>query len=211
VTPPSPTPRAAGGAPDGFDGAANRLGALARVLTDRSDDAMAATGHAAGSAAAALSSLHHFLDAPSIDLLRQVLGLTPSGAVRLVDRLEAAGQVRRAAGADGRTVALELTPRGRRAAAAVAGARGRVLADALGALSPQERAVLDGLVGRLLVGRLRAPGSTRWICRLCDTTVCGRLAGDCPLATASGAVPPKGSPATPSGMRAGPSPGVQHG
>jgi DNA-binding MarR family transcriptional regulator len=194
MTPPTPAPRAARGTPDGFDGAANRLGALARVLSDRADDAMAATGHAAGTAAAALSALYHFLDAPSIDLLRQVLGVTPSGAVRLVDRLEAAGQVRRAAGADGRTVALELTADGRRAAAAVAGARGQVLADALAELSPQERAVLDGLVGRLLVGQLRAPGATRWICRLCDTTACGRLAGDCPLAVASGAVPPKPPP-----------------
>jgi DNA-binding MarR family transcriptional regulator len=182
-------PRAAPGVPDGFDGPANRLGALARVLADRTDDAMAATGHASGTAAAALSALYHFLEAPSIDLLRQVLGLTPSGAVRLVDRLEAAGHVRRAAGADGRTVALQLTAPGRRVAAAVAGARARVLADALGELSAAEREVLDGLVGRLLVGQLRGPGATRWICRLCDTTACGRLAGDCPLATASGAVP----------------------
>lgn len=176
--------------PDGFDGRANRLGALARVLSDRAEDAMAATGRASGTAAAALSALHHFLEAPSIDLLRQVLGLTPSGAVRLVDRLEAAGQVRRAAGADGRTVALQLTARGRRDAAAVAAARAQVLADVLGPLSPAERDLLDGLVGRLLVAQLRAPGATRWICRLCDTTACGRLAGECPLATASGAVPP---------------------
>ena len=39
----------------------------------------------------ALSALHHFLDAPSVDLLRQVLGLTSSGPVRLLDRLHAAG------------------------------------------------------------------------------------------------------------------------
>jgi hypothetical protein len=48
---------------DAFDGAANRLGALSRVLADNADDAMAATGRAAGSAAVALSALHHFLGA----------------------------------------------------------------------------------------------------------------------------------------------------
>jgi DNA-binding MarR family transcriptional regulator len=151
---------------------------------------MAATGLASGSAATALSALHHFLDAPSIDLLRQVLGLTPSGAVRLVDRLEEAGQVRRTPGADGRTVALVLTAKGRRAAAAVSGARAKVLAGALGDLSERDRAVLDRLVGRLLVGQLRGPGATGWICRLCDTSACGRAEGRCPLANATGAVPP---------------------
>ena len=150
---------------------------------------MTATGRASGSAAVALSALHHFLESPSIDLLRQVLGLTPSGAVRLVDRLAADGLVRRTAGADGRQVAVALTAKGRRAAAAVAGARARVLSDALGDLSAEERRVLDRLVGRLLVGQLRGPGATRWTCRLCDTKACGRLEGRCPLANASGALP----------------------
>src|SRR4051794_41929024 len=91
---------------------------------------MTATGRASGSAAVALSALHHLLDSPSIDLLRQVLGLTPSGAVRLVDRLAADGLVRRTPGPDGRQVAVVLTARGRRAAAAVASARGPGPADA---------------------------------------------------------------------------------
>ena len=70
--------------------AGNVLGALALGLTDRMT-----TGSA--SDAAALSALHHFLRDPSIDLVRQVLGLTHSGTVRLVDRLAADGLVRRAA------------------------------------------------------------------------------------------------------------------
>lgn len=149
---------------------------------------MSATGVASGSGASALSALHHFLDGPSIDLLRQVLGLTPSGAVRLVDRLEAAGWVRRSAGADARTVRLVLTRPGRRAAAAASAARADVLAGLLAELTPEERRVLDGLVGRLLVAQRRGPGATRWICRRCDTTACGRLAGRCPVANASGAL-----------------------
>lgn len=179
---------------DGFDGTANRLGALAQVLADRAGDAMAATGHASGTAAAALSALHHVMPAPSVDLLRQILGLTPSGTVRLVDRLEAAGQVRREPGGDGRSVTVRLTKSGRRAAAQVAAARSTVLTEGLAALDVDERAVLDRLVGRLLVAQLREPGATRWICRLCDTETCGRARGECPLANASGAVKPRRDP-----------------
>jgi MarR family transcriptional repressor of emrRAB len=38
-------------------------------------------------APAALVALHEFLCGASIDQLRQVVGLTPSGAVRLIDKL----------------------------------------------------------------------------------------------------------------------------
>jgi DNA-binding MarR family transcriptional regulator len=173
-------PSTGAGPPDGR--AANVLGALAVALVDRLSEA---TGDAAGhspSAAAALSALHHFLDGPSIDLLRQVLGLTSSGTVRLIDRLETEGCVTRRPGLDGRSVAISLTPSGRRAAARVTAARGRVLEHSLEALSPTERETLDKLSSKVLVGLMRGPGATRWICRLCDSRACGHNAGWCPVA-----------------------------
>jgi DNA-binding MarR family transcriptional regulator len=133
-----------------LDQAGNRLGALALVVTDRMEQATP-------SEAVALSALHHFLDRPSVDLLRQVLGLTSSGTVRLVDRLAVAGYVRRvSAGGDGRETRVELTAAGRRAAARVAGARARALDDAVAPLSATERATFDALVSKLLVGLMRA-------------------------------------------------------
>ena len=69
-----------------LDRQANLLGALALVITDQSAQAVAAAAGQSVSAAAALSALHHFLDRPTLDQLHKVLGLTPSGAVRLVDR-----------------------------------------------------------------------------------------------------------------------------
>ena len=60
-----------------------------------------------------------------MDDLRNVLGLTPSGAVRLVDRLAADGYVERRAGADGRSLALRLTPAGSRVARRVLSAARR--------------------------------------------------------------------------------------
>ena len=166
---------------------ANVLGALALVVADRTSDAIATAAGQSGTAAAALSALHHFLDRPTIDLLRQVLGLTPSGTVRLVDRLVEAGYVTRGPGGDGRSRTVVLTAEGRRAAERVARARAEVLGSALSVLSPMERATLQGLLGRVLATFARGPGATRWICRLCDTGVCGRAQGLCPAANAAAA------------------------
>jgi DNA-binding MarR family transcriptional regulator len=175
-----------------MDTTGNRLGALALVLTDRTGDALKDAAGLSDTAAAALSALHQFLDDPSIDRLRQVLGLTSSGTVRLVDRLEDAGYARRGPGRDGRSTVVSLTPAGRRAARRVAAARAAVLDGALGALEPAERDALDGLVAKLLAGLVRGPGAVRWMCRLCDVHACGRDAGRCPAANAARASYPEG-------------------
>ena len=168
-----------------LDRTANLLGALSLVIADRTADAMADAGGRPESAAAALSALLHFLDRPSVDLLRQVLGLTSSGTVRLLDRLEEAGYVRRGPGADGRSASISLTDAGESAAQQVAAARAGVLDGALGALSPGEREAFDQLAGKVLAGLIRGPGATRWICRLCDTGACRRPAGGCPVGNAA--------------------------
>ena len=162
--------------------AANVVGALALVLTDRMTDAVEGAADQAATGAVALSALHHFLREPTIDLLRQVLGLTHSGTVRLVDRLEGGGLVRRGPGQDGRTTTVRLTAAGRRAAARVTGSRGGLLHDALETLTPAEQEQLADLSGRVLVGLRRGSGGTRWTCRLCDTGACGRALGRCPVA-----------------------------
>src|SRR5450755_4920580 len=164
-----------------LDRAANLFGALALVIADQAADAMAAAGGRPESAAAALSALLHFLDRPSVDRLRQVLGLTSSGTVRLLDRLEDAGYVRRGPGADGRSASISLTEAGQAAAQQVAVARAGVLDGALEVLSPAERAAFDQLAGKVLAGLIRGPGATRWICRLCDTAACRGVAGGCPV------------------------------
>ena len=148
-----------------LDRAANLFGALATVIADQSADAMADAGGRSESSAAALSALLHFLGAPSVDLLRQVLGLSPSGTVRLLDRLEESGYVRRGPGDDGRSVSVTLTESGRAAAERVTAARAGVLERALEVLSPPERQAFEQLAGKVLVGMMRGPGAVRWICR----------------------------------------------
>jgi DNA-binding MarR family transcriptional regulator len=169
----------------GLDRCGNLLGALSLALVDRVSAAVAAATDQSDSAAAALSALHFFLERPTIDTMRQVLGLTSSGAVRMVDRLEQLGYVKRRPGDDARATFVVLTAAGRRAAERVARARAGELDPALAVLSPSERETLEHLIGRVLAGMIRPPGAVKWTCRLCDTEVCGRDRGLCPVANAA--------------------------
>jgi DNA-binding MarR family transcriptional regulator len=172
-----------GGDAGRLDRTGNLLGALSLSVANRTADAVGdAAGGQSETAAIALSALHQFLDDPPVDLLRRVLGLTPSGTVRLVDRLQDAGYVERRPGNDGRSVSLRLTASGRRAAKRVADARAEVLQSALSVLDPDEREAFDEMASRVLVGLIRGPGAVRWMCRLCDMKACGREAGRCPVA-----------------------------
>ena len=135
----------------------------------------------AESGAVALSALLHFLDSPSVDLLARVLGLSSSGTVRLVDRLEEAGLVRRTIAPDGRVTSVALTAAGRRRAQAVTRARRELMEQALEALTPAERRQFGVLAGTILPGLIRPPGASRWTCRLCDVIACGRSDGHCPV------------------------------
>ena len=174
--------------------AANLVGALALAVVDRvRADGEAAAGQTAAGPAA-LVTLHHFLGGRSMDDLRSAVGLTPSGAVRLVDRLAAAGLVERRPGADGRSLALHLTARGRRAARRVLAARADSLARLVSVLDDRDRRALvevtEKLVAALATQRLAERGRDRepaggWLCRLCDVDACGRPDGRCPAASAA--------------------------
>jgi DNA-binding MarR family transcriptional regulator len=168
-----------------LDRPANVFGALALVVADQMADATAAAAGRADSAPAALAALLHFLDRPSVDRLRQVLGLTSSGTVRLLDRLAETGYIERQEGADRRSTAIVLTEAGRMAAQEVCRTRADVLDRATAALSPAERADFDRLIGKMLVGMMRGPGAVRWICRLCDTGICRGSPGGCPVSNAA--------------------------
>ncbi len=175
---------------------ANLLGALSLVVADQTRDRVTAACSEPGSAPAALSALEQFLGRPSLDQLARVLALTPSGAVRLVDRLADAGLVTRGPGSDGRTRSVVLTPAGRRAATRIAAARAGYLRHLVESLSAPERRALHALLGKLLAAVVDTKDGGAWICRLCDLTDCGRPEGRCPTAQAAavkyGGAPPAG-------------------
>jgi MarR family transcriptional repressor of emrRAB len=155
----------------------NALGALALEVARRVQEAGEAASPHGASVRAALTALHGLTGGQSIDALRRVIGLTHSGAVRLVDRLAAAGLAERRVGADGRAVALQLTPEGRRAARRVLARREAAIETVLASLSARERADLARLHERLLAALTDGRQERRRVCRLCDVDACGR---DCP-------------------------------
>jgi DNA-binding MarR family transcriptional regulator len=164
---------------------ANLLGALSLVVADQTRDRVTAACNEPGSAPAALSALEQFLGRPSLDQLARVLALTPSGAVRLVDRLTEAGLVTRGPGSDGRTRSVVLTPAGHSAAARISAARAGYLGHLVESLTPPERRTLHALLSTLLAAVVDAKDGGAWICRLCDLTECGRAEGRCPTAQAA--------------------------
>lgn len=166
---------------------ANLLGAVSLAVADRVRSAAERGAAQGGSAPAALVSLAGYLDGSPIDAVRGPLGLTHSATVRVVDRLVSAGLAQRREGPDRRSVAVELTPTGRSAAASAGRARAEALEEALAALDPAERAQLARLHAKVLGTLTDGRAAAGHICRLCDSHACGHEEGRCPVTQAADA------------------------
>jgi MarR family transcriptional repressor of emrRAB len=166
---------------------ANLLGAVSLAVSDRVRAAVEGGAAQGGSAPAALVSLATYLDGSPIDAVRGPLGLTHSATVRVVDRLVAAGLARRREGTDRRSVAVELSRDGHRAAAAAVRARAEALEEALSDLDPEERKELARLHAKILGTLTDGRAAAGRICRLCDSHACGHEEGRCPVTQAADA------------------------
>ena len=144
----------------------NLVAALSSALGDRVRLATEAAVDQTGSGPAALVALLEFLDGATVERLRDAVGLTHSGTVRLVDRLVADGLVERGAGADGRSLGLRLTAAGRTAARRAQAARADALTPAIACLSE------------------RSAPSSRTSSRRCWRASPARSSGPAPTATA---------------------------
>lgn len=173
---------------------ANLLAAAATGLSDAVGGAVTQAAGLDTVASSALVSLLDFSPHGSVKVLSSILGVTHSGAVRLVDRLAETGLVAREPGVDGRTIAVTLTPWGRRVALRARRARGQVVDTVLAELDAGQREALAGqlemVIAALVEQRLamrdrgEAPAGGA-LCRLCDFGRCGRAAGRCPAAAAA--------------------------
>jgi DNA-binding MarR family transcriptional regulator len=170
---------------------ANLAAAAALGLTDAIAGSIRGVTEMDLTAATALVALLDFTPGGTVGSLGQVVGVTHSGAVRLADRLVAAGYVDRQAGDDARSRRLTLTPAGVALAERVRAARLAATERVLGVLSAAERRALTTLSERLVEGvtadrlQQRAHGQVPdggALCRLCDFTACGRPRGACPAA-----------------------------
>ncbi len=153
---------------------ANLLGAAALAIAERLPTA---------GRDVALVALASFLDGGSIEALARVLGVSHSGAVRLVDRLVADGFVQRRDGADGRSVAVTLTDAGGDEAARLAAAREHALLDLLAPLGEAQRRALTAVLEPLLAGLVTERADAGHLCRLCDADACGHP-DRCPVTNA---------------------------
>jgi len=170
---------------------ANLLGALSTGLSDGIYESTATAAGLDGVASAALVALLDFMPRGSVRTLSQVVGLTHSGAVRVVDRLVAEGLVTRGSGVDARSRSITLTSSGVKVAHEVRAARELAVSGVLEQLTASERATLTTLCERLVAGiteqrlKKRNAGDTPAggaLCRMCDFGACGREIGICPAA-----------------------------
>jgi DNA-binding MarR family transcriptional regulator len=165
---------------------ANRLGALALTLSDGVRDATEAATGMAGGLPAALVSLAEWADGRSIDVLAEAMRVSHSRAVRVVDRLEAAGLARREPDPfDGRRALVWLEPAGRELAEEALDARARVLLRAVGELDSEEMQDLERLLGAVLAATTAGGCAAAATCRLCDAHACGHYEGACPVSRAA--------------------------
>jgi DNA-binding MarR family transcriptional regulator len=165
----------------------NLLAALALNLGEETTAALEQASGLSGSAATALLALEEFLGDAHVGRLADVLGLTHSGAVRLVTQLQAAGMADRRTGADRRRVEVRLTALGQRRARQARRARDAVIQQATSGLTGADADALEELLDKLVSARVesrveqrRAGGPGAWWCRTCDFAACGRPEGRCP-------------------------------
>jgi DNA-binding MarR family transcriptional regulator len=157
----------------------NLTGALAVALSDRLGELLA-------SDSAALVTLAE-RGPLTIEFLRNVIGLSHSATVRLVDRLGRAHLVERRVGPDARSVSVALTVRGRGRAAALQQRRAQTLTAALAALDRRQRREFTVLVEKILGGLTSGRRQARFTCRLCDHGAC-RASSGCPVDEAATAL-----------------------
>ena len=160
---------------------ANLLGTVGLAVSDRIRAAGEEELGLGGSAPVALVALSTYLADQPLDEIARAFGITASAVVRLVDRLERDGLVRSHPGADGRRVAVRLTPKGERRAKAVLARRERELAEVLSPLSDSERSELTRLHEKLLAELPDGVPGARRVCRFCDVHACGHHEGRCPV------------------------------
>ncbi|MBT0586149.1 MarR family winged helix-turn-helix transcriptional regulator [Alteromonas oceanisediminis] len=155
---------------------ANLLGALTMALTDRIRGSTQKLLERAGESPAAIVVIG-YVPGISVELLRQVLGLSHPGTVRLIDRLSDDGYVERQKAKDGRAVALHLTTAGTDLRANLMDSRIEILENAVESLSSNEQEMLGHLLSKVLSTLPETEMDKHHICRLCSTTACP----DCPI------------------------------
>jgi MarR family transcriptional regulator, negative regulator of the multidrug operon emrRAB len=159
----------------------NLLGALITGLHDHLSKRIEDEFSFAGETPAALVTIG-YNEGRTVDFLSKALELSHSGTVRLVEKLEQSGLVRKGSGADKRTVTLHVTEQGRRKMQSITRTRRHCIDELLGVLSAKERKQFTGMVERMLQFMTHGEDSAEAICKLCEVDVCPQ--NRCPVTLA---------------------------
>lgn len=150
---------------------ANLLGAIAIAIVEHAERGAKHHPNETSSALAALNVIA-FYDGCSNKTLSLGLGLSHTATVRLVDKLERSGLVRREVGADRRSVVLSLTEQGQQRAKHAMRDRSERLATLVDALAPEQQRQLDAIAATLLHAMVGSAADADHLCRLCDDAQC---------------------------------------
>lgn len=162
---------------------ANRLGALALVLTDRLTGAIERELGIGGMAPAALMTIK-VEESITIEKLAKILRLGQSSMVRAVQALEARGLVKKLPGKDRRTLLLKLTPAGRKMVSTLLTRRAAIVERAFDAVPKKNRVAFAEGLDAMLEAMVEKADDKYPTCRLCDEDVCGDFE-DCPVERSS--------------------------
>jgi DNA-binding MarR family transcriptional regulator len=157
----------------------NLVGAFALAAADALRQAAERSLGQGASAPAALITIGAY-PGRTIEQLRRPLGLSQPGALRLVERLEDAGWVERRA-ANGRGVALSLTPSGEQVVADLLQARDTSLGRLLSSLSASQLREMAAAAEVVLAAQTDGRHDLERLCRLCDRDHCPA----CPVAASA--------------------------
>jgi DNA-binding MarR family transcriptional regulator len=152
---------------------ANIAGVFALALSDKMDAAVTAATGMSTSACYAIVTIGTE-PGNSIETLRRMLSLEHSSLVRLIDRLEHVGLLRRTRGMPGdrRQVLIDLTDEGQACFQRILEARNRVVMQAIAPLDDKDRAELRRLIDKMTPSIVMPGDDQHFVCRLCDPDLC---------------------------------------
>ena len=160
----------------------NLLGAFVTAVNDRMQRQTEQAIAMGGQARAALVTIGHNYG-ESVEFLSNILQMSHSGCVRLVDKLHEQALIERRPGKDRRSLSLYLTPAGRDRKREVLSERREALNSVFETLDERQQQQFVELLEVMLKAITHCKSDADIICRLCEEQTCAQ--SRCPVTIGS--------------------------
>ena len=160
----------------------NLLGAFVTAVNDRMQRQTEQAIAMGGQARAALVTIGHNYG-ESVEFLSNILQMSHSGCVRLVDKLHEQALIERRPGKDRRSLSLYLTPAGRDRQREVLRGRREALNSVFETLDERQQQQFVELLEVMLKAITHCKSDADIICRLCEEQTCAQ--SRCPVTIGS--------------------------